>query len=207
MVGDEYGRLKVISFSHKNKSYRKFWNVQCLCGNKLCVAGPDLKSGNTKSCGCLWKDKMRTHKMSRTPMYKRWIGMKSRCYNPKSSSYKRYGGRGIKVCEEWQDFNVFYKDMGDSPFEGAQLERKDNDGNYSPHNVIWASSIVNNNNTSKNIIITYKGMSLTIGEWAKKLGVSYDTIYGRKYRGWSDSDTISAPIQKHYRNRMAKVKI
>jgi hypothetical protein len=102
----------------------------------------------------------------------------------------RYKGRGIKVCERWQNsFMAFYSDMGDCP-EGMSLDRIDNDGDYTPENCRWATAPTQNNNRSSNRIITFNGESKTIAEWARVSGIDPRTIWKRLYRGWAVEDAI-----------------
>jgi hypothetical protein len=108
---------------------------------------------------------------------------------------KRYGGRGIYVCKRWQLFENFYADMGDKP-KGASLDRIDNDGPYSPQNCRWASSKQQGRNRSTSRMLTYKGKTQTLVEWAEQLGVEYQTFCTRSIRGWSDERIIETPAKK-----------
>lgn len=121
--------------------------VECLCdcGTVKIVSLYDLRSGTTKSCGCYARKRManlnRTHGLSRThPLFSTWSAMKDRCHNTRSPSYPRYGGRGIQVCDEWRkSFVSFIAHVGDRPEGGYTLDRINNDGNYEPGNVRWAT--------------------------------------------------------------------
>lgn len=116
---------------------------QCDCGNQVIVLGSNLRSGNTKSCGCVALKSRTKHSLYGTPIYKCWDNMRSRCTNPNATGYENWGGRGITVCKEWaNDFNTFYAYV--SKLEhfgepGRQLDRINNDGNYEPGNVRWAT--------------------------------------------------------------------
>lgn len=151
-VGEVFGYLKVIAFSHKNKYGKKLYEFECLrCGNTKVILGTTVKNGYTKSCGC-WnytrnKETKTKHGMAHTNVYSKWLGMKKRCYNPTYQHHKLYADKGIEVCDEWKnDFMQFYKDMGDVPFEGAELDRIDNDDDYKPSNCRWVSHKENSNN-------------------------------------------------------------
>jgi hypothetical protein len=110
--------------------------------------------------------------------------MKSRCNNPKATGYEMYGGRGISVCESWNEsFFNFLADMGPRP-DGTQLDRIDNDKGYYKENCRWVSSKINCNNTSKNVWIEFEGQKKTITQWAEEIGIKVNTLQYRLYRGW-----------------------
>lgn len=192
MVGKRFGRLTVVSqapiLSWKNRR----WHCVCDCGNRIAVAGGDLRNGRSQSCGCLRQERITTHGMSRTPIYKAWAGMLSRCNNPGSTYYHYYGGRGITVCERWQTFENFHADMGDRP-KGLSLDRIDNDKGYSPENCRWATSRQQCQNRSNNVELTLNGKTQCVSEWSRELGIGTQTLYERIWRGWSDEDTLTLP--------------
>lgn len=162
MVGEKHGRLTVIAQNPQRLRGQLTWDCVCDCGERiLAVKGGDLRSGNTKSCGCLRREMgaalggaSRKHGESlhnrsgrgSTPEYSAWANMKSRCQNPNHRSYGDYGGRGITVCERWQSFESFIADMGRRPNDFHSLDRIDNNGNYEPGNVRWATSQQQNAN-------------------------------------------------------------
>ncbi len=144
-VGDTYGRLKVISFSHiyrePSGARRDKWNCICECGNVSTVIGKNLRTGHTKSCGCYCKEMTikasSKHSMTGSPTYLSWAGMKQRCYDKNSKNYKRYGELGITVCERWlESFENFLEDMGERP-EGMSLNRVNGAKMYSKENCKW----------------------------------------------------------------------
>ena len=133
-----------------------------------------------------------THGESKTKLYKVWAAMKDRCSNPASTTYKRYGGRGIKVCKQWQDSYKSFRDWAiDNGYsEGLTIERIDNDGNYSPENCRCATRKEQSNNMSRNRLITYNGKTKTAVQWSELIGVNAKTISTRLRRGWSETEAL-----------------
>ena len=142
--------------------------------------------------------KKERHGLYGTHEYIVWAQMKQRCQNPRSIGYKWYGARGITVCERWQKFSAFIKDMGAAASKIHQLDRRDNDGNYCPENCRWLLPGLQGYNTSANRFVTYHGAIHCVAEWAKVLDVSPFVLYGRLRRGWSDDDTIAASVSSTY---------
>lgn len=156
LTGKKFGRLTVIGRSPENAANgRSRWYCVCECGNESTVIGQNLRTGNTTSCGCLARRNARTHGCVGTYQYKTWEGIKSRCYNPSFPDYKNYGGRGIKFYYRWKDDPKAFCEwldrfLGPRP-EGHTLDRINNDGDYEPRNLRWASKKqqANNRRTSK----------------------------------------------------------
>lgn len=152
MIGSTFGRLTVRAFSRLTKS-GKIWLCECSCGEFTEAKTGHLRSGSISSCGCLRRETAEQLKLSHgharaglhTRIYDRWKGILARCYNPEHKSYENYGGRGIRVCERWHDFQNFIDDMGFPP-SGLIIDRRNNDGNYEPGNCRWTSHRVNANN-------------------------------------------------------------
>ena len=125
--------------------------------------------------------------MNKFAEYKLWDSMKSRCYNPKSPSYKNYGAKGITVCERWRtSYDNFIEDMGHRHTPKHQLDRIDNNKGYEPGNCKWSTPKENNLNRTNNIIVMFNGSKRVLSDVAEELGISVNTIYARYYRGDRD---------------------
>lgn len=145
-----------------------------------------------------------THGKSKTPTYRIWVGMMSRCYRAKPTEYRLYQGRGIRVCKRWHQFVNFLSDMGERP-SGKVLDRRDNNGNYTPRNCRWASPKESSNNTRWNRLVTMNGETMSLTMWCRKLGIPYGRVHGRVYAyGWSPIVALTAPLHvksKHWIKR------
>jgi hypothetical protein len=146
MIGFKFGRLQVIGYLEQDKYHNAVWVCLCECKTIINVSGNSLRGNRTKSCGCIKKELLETRntihgqarRNNKSGAYVSWLGMMRRCNNSKSSRYKDYGGRGIKICPRWHSFENFYQDMGDRP-EGLSLDRINNDGDYEPNNCKWST--------------------------------------------------------------------
>lgn len=151
MVGDKFGKLVVLKELPDRDKYRRIiFECLCDCGNTHCVTGKLLRNGHVTSCGCLnYRHPLKENAVKRHPLYRTYIGMKTRCYNENHQHYKHYGGRGIKVCDRWlESFWNYVEDVGPKVI-GKTVDRRDNDGDYEPGNVRWATPKEQANNTRR----------------------------------------------------------
>jgi hypothetical protein len=193
VINEIYGRLKVISLD-TSKPERQYL-CECQCGRLVTVRGRHLLSGHTKSCGCYLKDRITKHGMWGTPIYNVWTAIKDRCNNPNCLEYKNYGARGISYDKRWELFSNFYEDMCSTYQTGLQLDRIDNDGNYSKDNCRWTTPQKNSNNKRNNHLLTINGETHTVTEWSRIMGFKPSCIPNRIARGW-DNDKLLKPIER-----------
>lgn len=190
-IGTSFGRLKVLARHFPNQNHRVMWLCQCSCGRQIVVDGISLRAHNRGNCGC------RNHGHSRTKLYCIWKLIVRRCCNAKSKRYKDYGGRGITICERWRkSFLDFLADVGPRPSPKHSIDRIDNDGNYEPRNVRWATDKIQANNSRANHFVTCRGETQTISQWAEISGRPSSVISWRLRQGWSAEDAIFLPRQK-----------
>jgi hypothetical protein len=202
LSGQTFGRLKVERRSDASIDAHASWECTCVCGNTITVVSRALKARQTVSCGCYRADRCgdmaRTHGRCKTPEFRSWSSMITRCYNRKTPGWKNYGGRGIRVCRRWRGrkgFSRFLKDMGQrSP--GLTLDRKRFNGNYTPKNCRWATSLTQVRNRRTNRRITFGGQTLTVQEWSEKTGILSCTIRARIDSGWSVKRALTFPVDK-----------
>lgn len=200
LMHKRFGRLFVRArLLERDSRKRVIWLCLCDCGQLTKVATAQLMNGNTRSCGCLSRETVilngksnKTHGMTKSPEYKSWCSMKERCYREADPHYHDYGARGIVVCDRWKDsFENFYADMGPRP-EGCTLDRKDNDGPYSPDNCRWATTIEQANNKRNNDIHQYQGQGRSLSEISKLTGIPQPTLWSRLNRmGLSIEDAVN----------------
>jgi hypothetical protein len=178
LTGQRLGMLTVLAKAGKDSSGNNLWLCQCECGKQTRPAASSLARGATRSCGCNRTPKKQDAR-NRQPEYKLWNRIKSRCYNEGSTQYQWYGGRGIKVCDRWlNDYEAFLSDMGRKPL-GTEIDRIDNDGDYSPDNCRWSTRVEQVRNRSNTLVITADGITAPLAEHAERIGISYIACYKR----------------------------
>lgn len=201
-IGRKYNLLTPIKFFGTDERNNKLYWCKCDCGNEKIVKTTDLVRGVVKSCGCLAKqaliERCVTHGKTKHPLYSKWHTMKSRCNNPNNASYERYGGRGITVCDEWENsFEAFYEwSMANGYKKGLSIDRIDNDGNYEPANCRWATAKEQCNNTSRNRHLEAFGENHTIAEWSRITGINVETLYCRIQIQGLEGEDVLQPLQR-----------
>lgn len=185
LSGQVIGRLTVLAYTGRTIHRESLWQCVCTCGVLVeRVHGNSLRWGKVKSCGCLQREwakqkgaSTRIHGKAGTRIYNIWARMKQRCHNSNYWQYKNYGGRGIVVCDRWRSsFEAFTLDVGERPSPLHTIDRIDNDGNYEPGNVRWATRKEQNRNRRSNLVIEWNGEKRPLVEWAEILGFSYGAL-------------------------------
>ena len=206
LTGQKFNRLTAIKYVGNSK-----WLFKCDCGKEIIVRTADAKSGNTKSCGCLQKEtqikngkltgyingkKNIKHNLSNSRLYRIYAHIKERCTYPKCIDYKNYGGRGIKMCEEWlKDFKSFYDwAISHGYKDNLTIDRIDNNGNYEPNNCRWTSRKIQCSNKRNNHLIVFNNKTQTVTQWAKEFNVLPSLFINRLKRGWSVEKTLTTPL-------------
>ncbi len=207
-IPETFGRLTTVGPRFRlpvnARQHHKWFQVsKCICGYFTVVCCSQLKSGNTKSCGCLKAvttiERSTTHGRTNSPEYISWIAMRQRCQYVKAQNYKSYGGQGVSVYADWNNanggFEQFYAHVGAKPTPNHEIDRyPDKDGNYEPGNVRWATRTEQNRNRKSNVNITFNGKTQCLAAWAEELGICKSTLHSRIKRGWA-TDSVLEPIR------------
>lgn len=207
LVGQVFGHLTVLRDVDPKAGTRQWRSLcQCACGNSVQITVPNnaLKSGNTRSCGCFQKARQlqgvtrhghTRHGKACSRTYQSWKDMLRRCNVPGTTNYDNYGGRGIRVCEAWRQFETFLVDMGQCP-DGLTIERIDSNGHYEPGNCRWATPKEQARNKCTNHVVTYKGVTACLKDVCKAFGLPYERVKSRLRRGCSVELAFDAPDVK-----------
>lgn len=201
LTGQRFGRLVALKKSERTDAKRNTWWIcQCDCGNIKEVRTSCLIHGYAKSCGCYNREKAREHgrqMMTKhgwygTRVYNIWCSIVDRCSNPKCPQYHNYGGRGIKMCDEWRHHPELFCEwaMDNGYADNLTIDRIDANGNYEPSNCRWITNAEQQTNKRNNVLITYDGKTHCVAEWARALGVNQFNIYNRIYAGWTNPKEI-----------------
>lgn len=184
-TGMRFGKLTVIKFHHSQNTTngtKSFWVCRCDCGKEVVVRTDCFTSGNTRSCGCLHKDiaQEKFDNRTKSKLYHVYYGIKQRCENPNHHSYKNYGGRGIKVSNEWDTWESFRNWALENGYKencNLSIERIDVNGDYSPDNCKWIKIPLQSKNTRRTLHLEYNGKVMCLCDWAKELKVNQNTLY------------------------------
>ena len=205
LTGQKINKLTIIKRVANSKWNETRWLCNCECGNQTILTYGKIAYGRTKSCGCYLKEATsnlnKKHGLRNHRLYNILANMKQRCYNENSKAYKNYGGRGIKICDEWlakeDGFMNFYNWAINNGYNGdLSIDRIDNDGNYEPQNCRWVNNSIQSNNRRNNHKLTFNGDTLNISEWAEKYNLTISAIIHRLDRGWSIEKTLTTPLKK-----------
>lgn len=200
LTGMDFGNLTVLKKIGR-KNGNNLWLCKCKCGNEVECYQYNLERGTSTSCGCLRsfyaKKTRKCHGESTGTLYKKWGSIKTRCYNKNTPSYKNYGGRGIKMCDEWLEFWNFREWAYKNGYsEELTLERIDVNGNYSPENCKWIPMEEQANNKRNSCFIEYGGKKQTLSQWSRELGVGKEVLSYRYHAGWSPEECLFGKATK-----------
>lgn len=216
IAGMRFGRLVAVEPAREKSGY---WVCSCDCGNTTIVRHDHLETGKTLSCGCYAREiasangrqLLTKHGWYGTSLYKRWIGMRYRCNNPNSSMWHLYGGRGIRVCDEWNNSFMAFKDWAlangyeeTAPTGELTLDRIDTNGNYEPSNCRWISIFDQQSNRRNNRHVEYRGKQYTIAQLARKFNMYEQTLVKRLERGMTPEEAVSAKCKRTQRKKRSR---
>lgn len=200
LTGQRFGMLTVLERCGTSKDGQKVYLCRCDCGNLKEIRSGNLRGGHTNSCGCLAsKATARRNRESAvhggcgTRLYGIWIDMRQRCSYEKSINWHLYGGRGISVCDEWNESFEPFRDwaLSNGYADGLQLDRIDNDGNYEPDNCRWSTRAEQGNNRRTCVYVTIDGVTKSVTEWCSETGVNRMVAYARIRRGWVPAEAVT----------------
>jgi len=203
LTGQIFGRWFVIKFASNSKNRHSSFLCRCTCGKEKIVIGYTLTHGLSKSCGCLAREQtsklMTTHGLTKNyrRIFSALTNMKSRCNNPNNKFYKDYGGRGISVCDEWEQSEAKFIEwsLANGYKDNLTIDRKDNNGNYSPENCRWSTNMQQNRNMRSNITLTMDGETKILKDWANIWNLNYVTV-GERYRRGDRGDRLKRPVRE-----------
>lgn len=203
-AGQKFGRLITLERDYSKGTHDTWWRCRCDCGNLTSVRSSHLYHGRAQSCGCIRTERLikmhYKHGQSGTSIHNVWMSMHERCKNPNSTVYDRYGGRGIKVCDEWREFTpFFYWAKSNGYREGMTIDRINNDGNYSPDNCRWVDMKAQCRNRSNTYYVCFRGEMIPLISLCDKYNISYQTARQRiKKLHWNVEDAVTIPAGGKY---------
>lgn len=200
LSGQRFSKLVALSTTGLKDHGTAIWRCVCDCGCYANVSTRNLRSGHTRSCGCL-KGGLVQHGETVTKEFSAeyivWQSMRHRVvWKNNSKDHERYQGRGISCCERWNSYENFLSDMGRRPSPKHSLDRIDNNGDYEPGNCRWATKKQQARNRRTNRVIEYNGIILCVAEWSEKLGLAQATINQRLTLGWSAERALTATVRR-----------
>lgn len=206
LTGQRFGRWTVLECCGRSNDGQKVYLCRCDCGTEKKIRSGNLRNGDTQSCGCLAAEKNAERSRKRllvhggcgTRLYRIWFDMRRRCGYEKSINWHLYGGRGIKVCEEWENNFVAFRDwaLENGYSDELQLDRIDNDRNYEPGNCKWSSRVEQGNNRRTCVYVTIDGEKKTVVEWCRINGIVPGTAFARIKMGWKPEEAVTKKPQK-----------
>lgn len=196
-IGKKYNLLKLIRFSHKNNG-KKYFECKCDCGNVAVKRLDHLIRNESKSCGCI-VGKQGKHLKTNTRLYETYCGMKKRCYNKNNKSYKHYGARGIKVCDEWlENFPNFYDWAYQNGYNDTlTIDRIDVNKDYKPNNCKWSTRQEQSYNKTTTHYFEYKNEKKSVAEWSEITGIKYTTLLYRIKHNWDKDKVIEERVRDY----------
>ncbi len=208
-VGQSFGKWIVLEKVRNPKRRGWLWRCICECGSIRLIRGDTLAKHHSSHClNCKLNPSKPKHGHTSgsgwSLTYGSWMQMRQRCTNPKAKHFDRYGGRGIRVCDAWNDFRVFLADMGERPSKGHSIDRINGDGNYEPGNCRWATRREQQNNLKNNVLITHDGKTLSISAWSRETGISINNLRYRINHGWPVAEALSRRPDPHNK-RLRKI--
>lgn len=202
LIGEKFNSLTIIGLSHKTKAGHYYFKCRCDCGYEKVIKAQKVISGETKTCGCRNKgfnfNTMHGITRKEPHLYSIWNTMRHRCYNPKHHKYQSYGGRGIKVCDEWLNNYIPFREwaLNNGYNEKLSIDRIDNDKDYSPLNCRWATCTEQANNRRTTRMLTHNGETKPFMTWCRELNLPQSTVRARLDKlGWSVKEALETPIQ------------
>lgn len=198
LCGRKFGALTGVR-AGKSDGKKRWWIWRCDCGATCEKVGTEVRKahrrGQTPNCGCLTlgiqRDNQTSHGMSQSPAYAVWRSMKARCSNPTHGAWKNYGGRGIRVCDEWlRSFEAFWRDMGPTYRPGFELDRRDNNAGYNAANCRWVMRVTNSNNRRTSKMVKTPDGTMSVAEASRLYGIGKSTIHYRIKMGWPEDQIL-----------------